>query len=91
MEGKFVTSGAQAAVLAALARFGGQSRRGSPWVLAADLATFVGAPGADDPQFEAVVRSLYAAGAIRLLVGEAGSSETGSSETGYKAMLVRPS
>ena len=85
MEGKFVTSSGQAAVLAALAIYGAKAGKGSPWMPAADLASFVGAPGADDPQFEAVVRSLYAAGAIRLIAGE-----TADGETGFKAMLVRP-
>ncbi len=85
MEGKFVTSGAQAAVVAALAIYRAKSGQGSPWMSAADLACFVGAPGADDPQFEAVVRSLYAAWAIRLMAGE-----TADGVTGYKAMLVRP-
>lgn len=83
MEGQFVTQGSQAAVLAALAHYGARSGRCSPWMPAADLATFVGAPGADDPQFEAVVRSLYAAGAIRVKAGESADGRTG-----YKAMLV---
>lgn len=85
MEGKFVTSSGQAAVLAALEIYGASPGKGSPWIPAADLARFVGAPAADDPQFEAVVRSLYAAGAIRVIAGE-----TTGGETGFKAMLVRP-
>ena len=80
-----MTSSGQAAVLAALSIYGAKAGKGSPWMPAADLASFVGAPGADDPQFEAVVRSLYAAGAIRLI-----AAETEDGETGFKAMLVRP-
>lgn len=85
MEANFVTPRSQAAVLAALAIH--DARRGQPssWMAAADLASFVGAPGADDPQFEAVVRSLYAAGAIRLM-----AEETLGERSAYKAMLVRP-
>ena len=85
MEGKFVSSGSQAAVLTALAIHGARSGHRAPWMAAADLASFVGARGADDPQLDAVVRSLYAAGAIRLMLGE-----TAPGEMGYKAMLVRP-
>ena len=85
MEGKFVTASSQAAVLAALAMHDAQSAWRSRWMAAADLASFVGAAGPEDPQFEAVVRSLYAAGAIRLMVGE-----TPSDPADYKAMLVRP-
>ena len=85
MEGNFVTLGSQAAVLAALALHDAR-RGGSPsWIAAANLASFVGAPGADDPQFEAVIRSLYAAGAIRLM-----ADDSLGGPSGYKAMLVRP-
>ena len=85
MEGRFVTPGSQAAVLAALAMHDARRGRASSWMDAADLASFVGASGADDPQFEAVVRSLYAAGAIRLMV-----EDTEDGQSGFKAMLVRP-
>ena len=85
MEGKFVTFGSQAAVLAALAVYGARPGQRSVWMAGEELASFVGAPGPDDPQLEAVVRSLYAAGAIRLMI-----DETVSGQTGYKAMLVRP-
>ena len=85
MEGRMVTPGSQAAVLAALAMHNARQGRGSSWMAAADLASFVGARGVDDPQFEAVVRSLYSAGAIRLMV-----EDTSGEQTGFKAMLVRP-
>ena len=85
MEGNFVTAGSQAAVLAALAMHDARGGGSSSWMAAADLASFVGAAGADDPQFEAVVRSLYSAGAIRLKV-----EETPGERSGFKAMLVRP-
>lgn len=84
MEGKFVTFGSQAAVLAALSVYSARPGR-SVWMPGEDLASFVGAAGPDDPQLEAVVRSLYAAGAIRLMI-----DDTGSGPTGYKAMLVKP-
>ena len=85
MEGRFVTPGGQAAVLAALAMHDGRRGRASTWMAAEDLASFVGAAGADDPQFVAVVRSLYSAGAIRLML-----EDTAGGQSGYKAMLVRP-
>ena len=85
MEGKLVTPGKQAAVLAALAMHDGRRGRVPSWMAAEDLASFVGAAGADDPQLEAVVWSLFSAGAIRLVV-----EDTVGGQSGYKAMLVRP-
>lgn len=86
MQGSFVTSGGQAAVLAALA-YAAQAPGRAVWMPAAELAEFVGAPGADDPEFEAVVRSLHAAGAIRL---RAGGASTPGGKPSYRATLVAP-
>jgi len=88
MQIRFVTPGGQAAVLAALAIYAARSHPRSPWMPTNDLAAFVGAPGAHDPEFEAVVRSLYAAGAIRLMA--AGGARGADGKTIYKAMLVPP-
>jgi DNA-binding response OmpR family regulator len=80
-----VTSRGQAAVVEALGAFAAQAGRHSPWMPAADLARSVGAPGAHDPQFEADVQALYAAGVIRLMAG--GAASGGSF---FEAMLVPP-
>lgn len=86
MQDSFVTSGGQAAVLAAFA-YAAQAPRSSVWMPAAELTEFVGAPGADDPELEAVARSLHAAGAIRLRAG--GASAPGGKPY-YGAKLIAP-
>jgi DNA-binding response OmpR family regulator len=79
------TSRGQAAVVEALRAFAAHAGRHTPWMPAAELARRVGAAGVHDPQFEADVQALYAAGTIRLISGgDAGGRSF------YEAMLVPP-
>ena len=78
-------SGGPAAIVEALRAFAAQSARHTPWMTAADLAQRVGAAGVHDPQFEADVQALYAAGTVRLMSG--GSAGGGSF---FEVMLVPP-
>jgi DNA-binding response OmpR family regulator len=78
-------TGGPAAIVEALRAFAAQSARHTPWMTAADLAQRVGAAGVHDPQFEADVQALYAAGTVRLMSG--GSAGGGSF---FEVMLVPP-
>src|SRR5438132_9296194 len=78
-------SGGPAAVADALRAFAAQSARHTPWMTAAVLAASVGAAGVHDPQFEADVEALYAAGTIRLMSGDKAGGVSF-----YDAMLVPP-
>ncbi len=75
----------QAAIVAALRELTAGPERHTPWMSAAELAQSVGATGPHDPNFEAAIQGLYAAGTIRLMTGGGAS---GSSF--YKAMLIPP-
>jgi hypothetical protein len=73
------------AIVAALVAFTAQSDGHRPWMPAAVLAEVVGADSADDPQLQADVQALSAAGTVLLMAfGGAGSTSF------MEAMLVPP-
>ena len=76
-------TGAQAAVLAALAVHSNMSGGISPWMSASNLAASVGAPNLEDVDFQGAVQSLFDAGAIRLMSGG-----NASGKSFYRAMIV---
>jgi len=85
MEPHLSTDRGREAVVAALAAFAAQSDGHRSWMPAAVLAQVVGADAADDPQLQADVQALYAAGTVRLMAfGGAGSTSF------MEAMLVPP-